>query len=99
MNPATPMAVSTSSPSPASVPVGHQWREGRPILMKKTGNVRMAITAPPYPRARRDGKTHRHRHHDETADPHAPGFDQRREQQRPETDHHRESRRDHRTTG
>jgi hypothetical protein len=47
MNPATPIADSASSPSPASVPVGHQLRDGRPILMKNTGSVRIAMTTPP----------------------------------------------------
>jgi hypothetical protein len=52
MKPATPIAESASSPSPASVPVGHQCLDGSPILMKKTGKVRIAITAPPYASAR-----------------------------------------------
>ena len=47
MNPATPIADNTSSPSPPSVPVGHQWRDGSPILMKNTGSVRIAMIMPP----------------------------------------------------
>ena len=31
-NPATPIAESASSPSPASVPLGHQWRDGQSDL-------------------------------------------------------------------
>ena len=45
--PATPIRESVSSPWPASVPVGHQWREGRPIRIQKSGAVRIAIVTPP----------------------------------------------------
>ena len=46
------MRESTLSPSPASVPAGHQWREGSPILIQNSGAVRTAIVTPPYTMAR-----------------------------------------------
>jgi len=52
ITPATPIVVSVSTPLPASVSLGHQCRDGRPMRIQNTGAVRSAIASPPIVTAR-----------------------------------------------